>query len=414
MSTTTTTGTLTAGSSKTFNLAPGSALSLTLSPNVRVTITETPETVSGSGVGGNTTRVHEPQLAGTFAYGPYAMGGVVVVAVASYSGSSVAWTRKDTVVTTSSDGTSLVSGDGNFPVRELRTNMARNRIVKRGSDLINTTISTGWTRSGAGTVYRASSLYSRRSSHTMEVDMTSASADATLEWSNATGVAADPTDQLLSLDVYIPEVVSANVGGTVSMNIFVSNATTYAAPGTLWTVNSNYLLQGADRLLGLLRHLGLHLLLHRPRHPVELGEQGLRLFGAQAQLVRGSLEPLDHGRVATIGCLEPVLVGVSGSAQLGVEGVELLRRGVLGRQLEQVLGATGKLLQVAVGHQHIRGLLPTLVAHVGVRVLVERSGPDRVGTRLRGGGDTSGRSSRGAVIAQQGGSRLVRHSGLPR
>lgn len=112
MSTTTTTGTLTAGSSKTFNLAPGSALSLTLSPNVRVTITETPETVSGSGVGGNTTRVHEPQLAGTFAYGPYAMGGVVVVAVASNSGSSVAWTRKDTVVSTSSDGLSLVSGDG--------------------------------------------------------------------------------------------------------------------------------------------------------------------------------------------------------------------------------------------------------------------------------------------------------------
>ena len=114
MSTTTTTGTLTAGSSKTFNLAPGSALSLTLSPNVRVTITETPETVSGSGVGGNTTRVHEPQLAGTFAYGPYAMGGVVVVAVASNSGSSVAWTRKDTVVSTSSDGTALVSGDGNL------------------------------------------------------------------------------------------------------------------------------------------------------------------------------------------------------------------------------------------------------------------------------------------------------------
>lgn len=112
MSTTTTTGTLAAGESKTFTLAPGAAVSLTLSPNIRVTITETPESVSGSGVGGNTSRVHEPQLPGTFAYGPYAMGGVVVVAVASNSGSSVAWTRKDTVVTTSADGTSLVSGDG--------------------------------------------------------------------------------------------------------------------------------------------------------------------------------------------------------------------------------------------------------------------------------------------------------------
>lgn len=107
-----TTGTLTAGSSKTFNLAPGSALSLTLSPNVRVTITETPETVSGSGVGGNASRVHRPELAGTFAYGPYAMGGGVVVAVASNSGSSVAWTRKDTVVTTDSTGTSLVDAAG--------------------------------------------------------------------------------------------------------------------------------------------------------------------------------------------------------------------------------------------------------------------------------------------------------------
>lgn len=112
MSTTTTTGTLAAGSSKTFTLAPGAAVSLTLSPNPRVTITETPESIAGSGVGGNTTRVHEPQLPGTFAYGPYAMGGVVVVAVASNSGSSVAWTRKDTVVTTDSTGTSLVSGAG--------------------------------------------------------------------------------------------------------------------------------------------------------------------------------------------------------------------------------------------------------------------------------------------------------------
>ena len=43
MSTTTTTGTLAAGSSKTFTLAPGAAVSLTLSPNPRVTITETPE-----------------------------------------------------------------------------------------------------------------------------------------------------------------------------------------------------------------------------------------------------------------------------------------------------------------------------------------------------------------------------------
>ena len=108
----TSTGTLTAGNSRTFNLSPASAVTLTLSPNVRVTITETPATVAATGLGGNASRVHEPRLPGTFTYGPYAMGGVVVVAVASNSGSSVAWTRKDTVVTTSADGTSLVSGDG--------------------------------------------------------------------------------------------------------------------------------------------------------------------------------------------------------------------------------------------------------------------------------------------------------------
>jgi hypothetical protein len=126
---------------------------------------------------------------------------------------------------------------------------AKNRIVKRGSNLIDTTISTGWTRSGTGTTYKASSLYSRRSSHTLEIDMTSASADATLEWSNATGVAADPTDQLLAFDIYIPEIVQPNVGGTVGINIFVSNATTYAAPGTLWVVNSNYLRQGWNQIV---------------------------------------------------------------------------------------------------------------------------------------------------------------------
>lgn len=126
----------------------------------------------------------------------------------------------------------------------LAPELPRNRIVKRGSDLINTTISTGWTRSGTGTVYRPSSLYSRRSSHTLEVDMTSATADATIEWTNATGVAADPVDQLLSFDVYIPEIVQSLVGGGVGINVFVSNATTYAAPGTLWVLNSNYLRQG--------------------------------------------------------------------------------------------------------------------------------------------------------------------------
>ena len=108
----TTTGTLTAGNSRTFALAPGSALTLTLLPNCRVTVTETPETVSASDAGGNSPRTHNHQLAGVVTYGPYAMGGSVVVDNASNSGSTVTWGRKDTVVSTDSTGTSLVSGDG--------------------------------------------------------------------------------------------------------------------------------------------------------------------------------------------------------------------------------------------------------------------------------------------------------------
>ena len=91
---------------------------MTLSPNVRVTITETPATLSGSGLGGNTTRVHEPRLPGTFTYGPYEMGGAVVVEVGSSSGSSVGWVRSDSIVAESADGAQyLVDGAGNELVR---------------------------------------------------------------------------------------------------------------------------------------------------------------------------------------------------------------------------------------------------------------------------------------------------------
>ena len=114
----TTTGTLTAGNSRTFALAPGSALTLTLLPNCRVTVTETPETVSASDAGGNSPRTHNHQLAGVVTYGPYAMGGSVVVDNASNSGSTVTWVRKDTVVSTDSTGTALVSGDGNVILRK--------------------------------------------------------------------------------------------------------------------------------------------------------------------------------------------------------------------------------------------------------------------------------------------------------
>ncbi len=119
-----TTGTLTAGNSRTFALAPGSALTLTLLPNARVTVTESPETVSASDAGGNSPRPHFLEYAGVFTYGPYAMGGTVVVANASNSGSTVTWGRKDTTVTTNSTGTSLVSGDGTLYLQSRRRSEA--------------------------------------------------------------------------------------------------------------------------------------------------------------------------------------------------------------------------------------------------------------------------------------------------
>lgn len=93
----TSTGTLTAGQSRTFDLAPASAVTLTLLPNARVTITESPATVAATGLGGNATRVHEPRLPGTFTYGPYPMGGTVVVENESNSGSTVSWTETSAV-----------------------------------------------------------------------------------------------------------------------------------------------------------------------------------------------------------------------------------------------------------------------------------------------------------------------------
>ena len=117
--TATATGTLAAGSSQTFGLAPAETLTLTTLPNVRVVITETVSAVIGSGLGGNASRVHRPELAGTFTYGPYAMGGSVVVEVQSTSGSSVTWLVTSGTFSRDSSGnvTGLVGPDGDkYPI----------------------------------------------------------------------------------------------------------------------------------------------------------------------------------------------------------------------------------------------------------------------------------------------------------
>ncbi len=119
MALSTSTGSLAVGASRTFNLSPGSALTLVAPPNVRATIIETPNTVDASGVGGNASRVHNLQLAQTVTYGPYPMGGTVVVANASNSGGAVTWVRSDALVAESASGVvSLVSGDGNVFLRQ--------------------------------------------------------------------------------------------------------------------------------------------------------------------------------------------------------------------------------------------------------------------------------------------------------
>ena len=113
MALSTSTDSLAVGASRAFNLSPGSALTLVAPPNCRVTVTETPNTVSASGVGGNASRVHNLQLGQTVTYGPYPMGGTVVVANASNSGGAVTWVRSDALVAESASGAvSLVSGDG--------------------------------------------------------------------------------------------------------------------------------------------------------------------------------------------------------------------------------------------------------------------------------------------------------------
>ena len=113
MALSTSTGTLAAGASRTFNLSPGSALTIVAPPNVRATVTETPNTVSASDVGGNASRVHNLQMVQTVTYGPYVMGGTVVVENASNSGATITWVRSDSIVAESAAGAlSLVSGDG--------------------------------------------------------------------------------------------------------------------------------------------------------------------------------------------------------------------------------------------------------------------------------------------------------------
>ena len=96
----TATGSLAAGESRTFYLAPASTVTLVAPPNTRATVTETPATVTASGVGGDAKTHKFDGLPRTVTYGPYTMGGTVVVSVLSNSGAAVAWTETSAVFST--------------------------------------------------------------------------------------------------------------------------------------------------------------------------------------------------------------------------------------------------------------------------------------------------------------------------
>lgn len=122
MGTATSTGTLTAGNSRTFSLAPASAVTLTTLPNCRVTVTESPATVTATGLGGNATRTHHLRLPQTVTYGPYPMGGEVVVENDTLSGSTVSWV--ETAALLNSDR-ALIAGDGSLLRPGVPTNPPR-------------------------------------------------------------------------------------------------------------------------------------------------------------------------------------------------------------------------------------------------------------------------------------------------
>lgn len=97
MTLSTSTVTLAPGDSRTYTLVPGEAVTVACDPNVICTVTETPEVIATADQGGQTnSRVSNLQYRGTYSYGPYALGGTVVVEVSIKSTSSVTATLGST------------------------------------------------------------------------------------------------------------------------------------------------------------------------------------------------------------------------------------------------------------------------------------------------------------------------------
>jgi hypothetical protein len=115
--------------------------------------------------------VHEPRLPGTFTYGPYAMGGTVVVEVGSTSGSSVAWSETSSIYTKDSAGnvTGLV-GPGGDPVRPwvLDSTPSAHQCLRSGASVVGWTL----TNNSGGTGSMAMDLNSPLGGPALKVTIT--------------------------------------------------------------------------------------------------------------------------------------------------------------------------------------------------------------------------------------------------
>lgn len=86
--------------------------------------------------------------------------------------------------------------------------------------------------------------YQRYSNYTLRLDFSASSAQIRRP---TAGVTADPVDQLLSIDVYIPFMPVGGGSGN-SINVLLTNANSFSANNNTYSFDSNYLRQGWNTL----------------------------------------------------------------------------------------------------------------------------------------------------------------------
>lgn len=135
MTLSTSTVTLAPGSSRTYTLAPGEAVTVATEPNCYVTVTETPDVISSADLDGQTNvRTSILQYKGEWTYGPYALGGTVVVAV------SLAKSTSSVSVTLGSAAAAVVAAGQNSAILGASTAsgvILYDGTMANGSNIIN-------------------------------------------------------------------------------------------------------------------------------------------------------------------------------------------------------------------------------------------------------------------------------------